>query len=44
MSDFGKRVPVPQNRTVPVEVMPEKPGEHKFTCGMNMYRGKLIVE
>jgi len=29
---------------VSVEVLPEQPGEYEFTCGMNMYRGKLIVE
>lgn len=44
LPDFGKRAHLPQDRTVPVEVTPEKPGEYEFTCGMNMYRGKLIVE
>jgi plastocyanin domain-containing protein len=29
---------------VPVEIVPEKPGEYEFTCEMNTYRGKLIVE
>jgi plastocyanin domain-containing protein len=23
---------------------PDKPGEFTFTCGMNMMRGKLVVE
>ncbi len=41
---FGKRAHLPQDKTVPIEVTPEKPGEYEFTCGMNMYRGKLIVE
>ncbi len=41
---FGKRAHLPQGKTVPIEVTPEKPGEYEFTCGMNMYRGKLIVE
>ena len=32
-------------RTRPsVEVVPEKSGEYAFTCGMNMYRGKLIAQ
>lgn len=44
LPDFGKRAPLPQDRTVPVEIRPEKPGEYEFTCGMNMYRGKLIVQ
>jgi plastocyanin domain-containing protein len=44
LPDFGKRAHLPQDRTVPIEVTPEKPGEYEFTCGMNMYRGKLIVK
>ncbi len=44
LPDFGKRAHLPQDKTVPVEVTPEKPGEYEFTCGMNMYRGKLIIE
>jgi len=44
LPDFGKRAHLPKDKTVPVEVTPEKPGEYEFTCGMNMYRGKLIVE
>jgi plastocyanin domain-containing protein len=42
--DFGKRAHLPENQTVTVEVTPEQPGEYEFTCGMNMYRGKLIVQ
>jgi plastocyanin domain-containing protein len=42
--DFGKRAHLPQNQTVPIEVTPKTPGEYEFTCGMNMYRGKLIVQ
>jgi plastocyanin domain-containing protein len=44
LPDFGKRAHLPQDKTIAVEVTPEKPGEYEFTCGMNMYRGKLIVE
>jgi plastocyanin domain-containing protein len=42
--DFGKRAHLPENVTVPVEITPAQPGEYEFTCGMNMYRGRLIVE
>lgn len=42
--DFGKRAHLPENQTVSVEVVPEKSGEYAFTCGMNMYRGKLIAQ
>lgn len=41
---FGKRAYLPQDQTVPVEIIPDKPGEYEFTCGMNMMRGKLIVQ
>ena len=44
LPDFGKRAHLPQDKTVPIEVTPTKPGEYEFTCGMNMYKGRLIVE
>lgn len=44
LPSFGKRAHLPQDKTVSVEVLPDKPGEYEFTCGMNMYRGKLIAE
>lgn len=43
-SDFGIAQPLPAFRTTPVDFTPEKAGEFTFTCGMNMLRGKLIVE
>jgi plastocyanin domain-containing protein len=42
--DFGIARSLPAFRTTPVEFTPEKAGEFTFTCGMNMMRGKLIVE
>lgn len=42
--DFGIARPLPAFQTTPVEFTPEKAGEFTFTCGMNMLRGKLIVE
>jgi plastocyanin domain-containing protein len=41
---FGKRAHLPEGQTVTIEVTPDKPGEYEFTCGMNMYRGKLIAQ
>ncbi len=41
---FGKRAHLPEDQTVAVELTPERPGEYEFTCGMNMYRGKLIAQ
>jgi plastocyanin domain-containing protein len=42
--DFGIASPLPAFKTTPVEFTPTKTGEFAFTCGMNMMRGKLIVE
>ena len=42
--DFGKSAKLPEGETVPVEFMPDKPGEYEFSCQMGMLRGKLIVE
>jgi plastocyanin domain-containing protein len=42
--DFGIARDLPAFRTTPVEFTPGKAGEFTFTCGMNMLRGKLIVE
>jgi plastocyanin domain-containing protein len=44
LPDFGRRAHLPQDKTVPIEVTPVEPGEYEFTCGMNMYKGKLIVK
>jgi plastocyanin domain-containing protein len=42
--DFGISRPLPAFKTTAVEFTPDKTGEFTFTCGMNMLRGKLIVE
>jgi plastocyanin domain-containing protein len=42
--DFGKSAHLPTGETVPVEFLPEQPGEYEFSCQMGMFRGKLIVE
>lgn len=42
--DFGISKPLPAFRTTSVEFTPEQAGEFTFTCGMNMLRGKLVVE
>jgi plastocyanin domain-containing protein len=44
LADFGKSATLPQGETVPVEFLPERPGEYEFTCQMGMLRGKLVVE
>ena len=36
--------PLPLNKPVSVEFTPTKAGELKFTCGMDMLRGKVVVQ
>ncbi len=42
--DFNKTARLPEGETVPLELMPDRPGEFEFQCQMGMLRGKLIVE
>ncbi len=44
LPDFNKALDLAVNQTTSVEIMPEKPGEYTFTCGMNMYRGVVKAE
>ena len=44
LPDFGIRRALPLNRPVVVSFTPTKKGEFTFVCGMNMMRGKLIVQ
>jgi plastocyanin domain-containing protein len=43
LPEFGKRAHLPENTPVGIEIVPQQPGEYEFTCGMNMYKGRLIV-
>jgi plastocyanin domain-containing protein len=42
--DFGIARDLAAFRTTSIEFTPQKAGEFTFACGMNMLRGKLIVE
>lgn len=42
--DFGIARDLPAFATTPIEFTPQVMGEFTFTCGMNMLRGKLIVD
>lgn len=44
LSDFKIRKTLPINEKVTVKITPEKPGEYPFSCGMNMFHGKIIVK
>lgn len=43
-SDFSIVRDLPAFKTTPVEFTPDRTGEFSFVCGMNMIRGKLIVQ
>lgn len=43
LPDFKIKKYLPLNERVTVEVNPKEAGEYKFSCGMNMFHGKLIV-
>ena len=42
--DFKKSAKLPEGEIVPIEFLPDEPGEHEFSCQMGMIRGKLVVE
>lgn len=42
--DFGIRRFLPAFQKTAVEITPRQAGNHEFTCGMGMLRGRLIVE
>lgn len=42
--DFRIARDLPAFKTTPIEFTPDRAGEFTWTCGMNMLRGKLIVE
>lgn len=44
LGDFKIRKHLPLNQKVTVEIKPEKPGEFGYSCGMNMYHGKIVVK
>lgn len=41
--DFNRSVNLALNQITSVEFTPKTPGDYEFTCGMKMYRGKIIV-
>jgi len=43
LGDFKIRKYLPLNQKVTIEITPQKTGEFKYSCGMNMFHGKIIV-
>ncbi len=44
IAEYGINRPLPLDTPVVVSFTPKRSGEFGFTCGMNMMRGKLIVQ
>lgn len=44
LGDFKIRKELPLNQKITVEVTPQKSGEFGYSCGMNMYHGKIVVK
>jgi plastocyanin domain-containing protein len=44
LGDFGIARDLPAFKTTSIEFTPKRSGEFTFTCGMNMMRGKVVVE
>ncbi|MBI2268631.1 MAG: cupredoxin domain-containing protein [Candidatus Blackburnbacteria bacterium] len=43
LGDFKIRKELPLNTPVTVEITPQNPGTFGYSCGMNMYHGKIVV-
>lgn len=43
LADFKVRKFLPLNEKITVELTPEKTGEFGYSCGMNMFHGKIKV-
>lgn len=42
--DFKIRKFLPLNQKVTIELTPKQKGEFRYSCGMNMYHGKIIIK
>lgn len=43
-SDFKIKKYLPLNKTVTIDITPQKSGSYDFACGMNMFHGKVVVK
>lgn len=44
LPEFKVRKTLPLNEKVSIKITPHKTGEFPFSCGMNMFHGKIIVK
>lgn len=42
--DFGVHETLPIGQQYPIEIDTSKPGEYQYSCGMNMFHGKVIIK
>ncbi len=43
LSDFRVRKSLPLNKTISIPITPQQTGEFIYSCGMNMFHGKIKV-
>ena len=43
LPDFERAARLPEGEIVPIDFLPERPGEYQFSCEMGMLRGRLVV-
>src|SRR5258706_15006041 len=43
LGDFRIRKYLPLNQKTSITITPQKSGEFDYTCGMNMFHGKIVV-
>ena len=41
--DFDRAAQLPEGEIVPIDFLPQHPGEYQFSCQMGMVRGRLVV-
>lgn len=44
LGDFKVRKYLPLNQKITIEVTPKQKGEFGYSCGMNMFHGKILVK
>lgn len=44
LPDFKKKEFLPLDQQIAITITPQKEGEFTYSCGMNMYHGKIIVK
>ncbi len=44
LPDFKKKKFLPVDQKVSITITPQEVGEFTYSCGMNMYHGKIIVK